>query len=130
MNILLPILTQTMLQAFLYITSYRKYGKPLPCNQQFAHLTQEEIFLSLCPHTNCSFTGSKIFCASPIFLSHPKNLTAFSASSKSFVPAQKVNLLNENNFLVWHKIFVTDKICVSIFVLTTAGQTLDFITDP
>jgi len=38
---LLPILTQTMLQAFLYITSYRKYGKPLPCNQQFAHLTQE-----------------------------------------------------------------------------------------
>ena len=52
MNILLPILTQTMLQAFLYITSYRKYGKPLPCNQQFAHLTQEEIFLFLCSLTN------------------------------------------------------------------------------
>ena len=41
----------------------------------------------------CPFTGPKMFCASPNFLSQPKNLTAFSASSKNFVPAQKLNLL-------------------------------------
>ena len=29
--------------------------------------------------------GPKMFCAGPIFLSQPKNLTAFSASSKTFV---------------------------------------------
>ena len=39
----------------------------------------------------CSFTGPKIFYADPNFLSQPKNLTAFSASSKTFVPAQKTN---------------------------------------
>ena len=32
----------------------------------------------------CPFTGPKMFCADPIFLSQPKNLTAFSASSKTF----------------------------------------------
>ena len=37
----------------------------------------------------CPFTGPKMFCAGPNFLSQPKNLTAFSASSKTFVPAQK-----------------------------------------
>ena len=47
----------------------------------------------------CPFTGPKIFCAGPNFLSQPKNLTAFSASSKTFVPAQKPILLNTNHLL-------------------------------
>jgi hypothetical protein len=32
-------------------------------------------------------------------------LTAFSASSKTFVPAQKPILLNANHLFVWHKKF-------------------------
>ena len=55
----------------------------------------------------CPFTGPKMFCAGQSFLSQPKNLTAFSASSKPFVPAQKPILLNANHLFVWHKIFVT-----------------------
>ena len=51
----------------------------------------------------CPFTGPKMFCASPNFLSQPKNLTAFSASSKTFVLAQKPILLNANHIFVWHK---------------------------
>ena len=38
----------------------------------------------------CPFTGRKMFCAGPYFLSQPKNLTAFSAPSKAFVLAQNV----------------------------------------
>ena len=57
------------------------------------------------------FTGPKMFCASPNFLSQPKNLTAFSASSKTFVLAQKPILLNANHLFVWHKLFVTATIC-------------------
>ena len=69
----------------------------------------------------CPFAGHKMFCASPnFFFSQPKNLTAFSASSKPFVPAQKPILQNANHlaqnfcdchnmyvnkFLVWHKKF-------------------------
>ena len=59
----------------------------------------------------CHFTGPKMFCAGPIFLSQPKHLTAFSASSKTFVPAQKPILLNANHLLVWHKMFVTGTKC-------------------
>ena len=59
----------------------------------------------------CPFTGPKMFCAGPIFLSQPKNLTAFSASLKTFVPAQKLILLNANHLFVWHKMFVTATIC-------------------
>ena len=62
----------------------------------------------------CPFTVPKMLCASPNFLSQPKNLTAFSASSKTFVPAQKNNFTEckssfclaqnvGNKFLVWHK---------------------------
>ena len=58
----------------------------------------------------CPFTGPKMFCASPNFLSQPKNLTAFSASSKTFVPAQKPILQNANHLFVWHKMFVTGTI--------------------
>ena len=35
----------------------------------------------------CPFTGPKMFCAGPNILSQPKNLTAFSVSSKTFVSA-------------------------------------------
>ena len=54
----------------------------------------------------CPFAGHKMFCASPnFFFSQPKNLTAFSASSKPFVPAQKPILLNANHLFVWYKKF-------------------------
>ena len=59
----------------------------------------------------CPFTGPKMFCAGPNFLSQPKNLTAFSASSKTFVSAQKPILLNANHLFAWHKMFLTDTIC-------------------
>jgi hypothetical protein len=59
----------------------------------------------------CPFTGPKMFCAGTNFLSQPKNLTAFSASSKPFVPAQKPTLLNANHLFVWHKMCVTATIC-------------------
>ena len=59
----------------------------------------------------CPFTGSKMFCAGLIFLSQPKNLTAFSAFSKTFVLAQKTILLNVNHLFVWHKMFVTATKC-------------------
>ena len=53
----------------------------------------------------CPFTGPKMFCAGPKFFSQSKNFTAFSASSKTFVPAQKPILLNANHLFVWHKKF-------------------------
>ena len=59
----------------------------------------------------CPFTGRKMFCAGPNFLNQSKNLTAFSASSKTFVPAHKPILLNANHLFVWHKMFVTATIC-------------------
>ena len=59
----------------------------------------------------CPFTGPKMFCAGPNFFEPDKNLTAFSASSKTFVSAQKPLLLNANHIFVWHKIFVTATIC-------------------
>ena len=63
----------------------------------------------------CPFTSPKMFCAGPNCLSQPKKLTAFSASSKTFVPAQKSILLNANHLFVWHKMFVTATICKQIF---------------
>jgi hypothetical protein len=47
----------------------------------------------------CPFIGRKMFCTDPNFLSQPKHLTEFSASSKTFVLAQKPTLLNANHFL-------------------------------
>ena len=44
----------------------------------------------------CLSTGPKMFCAGQNFLSQPKNVTAFSASSKPFVLAQKPILLGLN----------------------------------
>ena len=63
------------------------------------------------------FYRSQNVCASPNFLSQPKNLTAFSASSKTFVPAQKTILLTANHLFVWHKMFVSATICKCIFGL-------------
>ena len=53
----------------------------------------------------CPFTGPKVFCAGPNILSQPKNLTAFSASSKTFVPEQKFiyNLWQSQTFCVRQK---------------------------
>ena len=65
----------------------------------------------------CPFTSLEMFCADPTFLSQPKNLTAFSASSKNFVLAQKTILLNANHLYVWHKMFVTATICKWFFCL-------------
>ena len=47
----------------------------------------------------CPFTGPKMLCASPNFFSQPKNLTAFSASSKTFVLVQKPILQNAKHLL-------------------------------
>ena len=58
----------------------------------------------------CPFTGPKMFCASPNILSQPENLTAFSVSSKTFVPAQNTISLNANHHFFWHKMFVTGTI--------------------
>ena len=52
----------------------------------------------------CPFTDRKMFCAGPNFLSQLKNLTAFCASSKTFVPAQKPILLNADQLFVWHNL--------------------------
>ena len=53
----------------------------------------------------CPYTGPKKFCDDPNLMT--KNLIAFIASSKTFLLAQILNLLNENHLLVWHKMFVT-----------------------
>ena len=66
----------------------------------------------------CPFTGPKMLCAGPNFLSQSKNLIAFSASSKTFVPPQKPILLNANHLLFWHKMFVTGTMCKKIFGTT------------
>ena len=73
----------------------------------------------------CPFTGPKMFCAVPNFLSQPKNLTAFSASLKILVPAQNPMLLNANHLFVLHKMFVTATICKWIF-----GQAQKIWTSP
>ena len=55
-------------------------------------------------------SGSK--CFEPVL---KFNCFYLSASSKTFVLAQKPNLLNGNHLLVWHKMFGTDTKCKSIF---------------
>ena len=57
----------------------------------------------------CPFTVPQMFCAGQNFLSRPKNLTAFSASSKNFCAG--TILLNANHLFVWHKMFVIAMIC-------------------
>ena len=54
----------------------------------------------LMPCPLIAYLGPKMFCASPNFSSQPENLTAFSASSKTFMPVQKTILLNANHLFV------------------------------
>ena len=49
----------------------------------------------------CKCVCNQMLCAGPNFLRQPKNLTAFGASSKTFVSEQKPISLH------WHKMFVT-----------------------
>ena len=58
-----------------------------------------------------------MFCAGPNILGHPKIELNFSAPPKSFLQAQKLNLLYENHFLFWHKTFGTGTIFKSVFGL-------------
>ena len=64
----------------------------------------------------CPFTGPKMFSAGPNILSQSKNLTTFSASSETFVLAQKPILMNANHLFVWHKMFVTATIVNKLLV--------------
>ena len=66
------------------------------CKSEISY-KKSKIKLSLLSLLPCPFTGPKMFCANPNFLSQPKNLTAFSASPKTIVPAQKPILLNANH---------------------------------
>ena len=75
--------------------------------QMLCAFTGPKIFVPEQKLMPCPFTGPKMFCAIPNFLSQSKDLTEFSASSKTFVPAQKPILLNANHLFVWHKMFVT-----------------------
>ena len=63
----------------------------------------------------CPITGPKLFCTGQNFMSQHKNLTPFSASSKTFVLAQKTILLNANHLSVCYKMFVTATICKYFF---------------
>ena len=65
----------------------------------------------------CPSTGPKFFCAGPNFLSQPKNLTAFSASHKHFVPDKKMICIQQNWFLCRHKSFWKGTKCSQIFGL-------------
>ena len=71
----------------------------------------------------CSITGPKLFCAGQNFMSQHKNLTPFSASSKTFVLAQKTILLNANHLFVRYKMFVTATICKYFFGLAQKNWT-------
>jgi len=57
------------------------------------------------------FTGPKMFCAGPNYLSKSQNLTVFSASSKTFVTSKKPILLNASHLFVRQKMFLTCTIC-------------------
>ena len=72
--------------------------------------------LELLQDMPCPFTGPRMFCAGPNSLSQPKTLIAFSASPKTFAPAQKPILLNANHLFVWHKMFVTATIYLNRFL--------------
>ena len=63
------------------------------------------------------YSSQNVLCWSKFF-QPAKNLIAFRASSKTFVQAQKPNLLNGNHLLVRHKFFWdSHKIFISIFGL-------------
>ena len=51
------------------------------------------------------FTGPKMFCAGPNFLSQPKNLFTYYASHKHFVPDKRMICIQQNCLLCRHKSF-------------------------
>ena len=71
-----------------------------------------------------------MFCAGRNFLSQPKDLTAFSFFSKTFVMGQKPILLNANHLFVLHKMFVTGTICKYIFGLAQTFEPAQNILGP
>ena len=73
------------------LQEFRKNSVRKKSNEMIAIINQMRVndtdFGYLLP---CPFTGPKIICAGPNVLSQPKNLTAFSASHKDFVPDTKM----------------------------------------
>ena len=65
----------------------------------------------------CPFTGPKMFCAGPNFLSQPKNLLTYCASHKHFDPDKKMICIQQNWFLWRHKSFWRGTKCSQIFGL-------------
>ena len=65
----------------------------------------------------CPFTGPKMFCAGPNFLSQPKNLFTFCAIHKHFVPDKKMICIQQNCFLCRRKSFWRGTKCSQIFWL-------------
>ena len=58
----------------------------------------------------CPFTGPKMFCASPNILSQPRNLTAFSDSTKNFFAGTKNNFTEcKSSFCLAPKIWTSQK---------------------
>ena len=64
----------------------------------------------------CPSAISKMFWAGPNILCKTKDWIAFNATPKNFVLALKVNLLNTNHLLVWHKKFGMGTISKKILV--------------
>jgi hypothetical protein len=74
-------------------------------------------FLSKMTYALSFYRSQYVLCLSKFF--EPFHyLTAFSASSKPFVPAQKPILRNANHLFVCHKMFVTATICKYIYALS------------
>jgi hypothetical protein len=57
----------------------------------------KEVQIYLMP---CPFTGPKMFCAGPNFLSQPNNLFTYCASHKHFVPDKKMICIQQNCFCI------------------------------
>ena len=72
----------------------------------------------------------KYFLLLQIFEARPKIELNFSAPPKSFVLAQKLNLLYENHLLVWHKKFGTGTICKSFFGMQKKFEPAQNVWDP
>ena len=62
-------------------------------------------------------TNPKCFVPVQIIWTRPKIELSFSAPPKSIILAQKLNLLYENDILVWHKNFETGTIYKSVLFI-------------
>ena len=67
----------------------------------------------------CPFTGPKMFCADPNFLSQPHNLTAFSAPSKTFCAGTETNFTE-----------CTSSFCLAQNVCDWQNLEINFWSDP